>query len=301
MRRLIIVLSLLTACLATRASAETVQVVAATSDLGYFAEQIGGELVDVDVIATGNRDVHYIEVLPSYMLKVRRADIYLRVGLELDIWSQPIIDGSRNGSLRVVDCSQGIAPAEVPTFQADARYGDLHRFGNPHYWLSPDNIPLICENVTDALVHVDPEHAATYEANRDAYLGRLKLKLAEWDALKPRMQSIQFVAYHNSWPYFTQYFGCQAVDFVEEFAGVAPSPSHVAHLIEHIKVDTIPVVVSQPFHDKRLPQLIAEKTGCEAIILPTSIGGVPGTDSYEALIDYITEKLIEVSRGHANE
>lgn len=301
MRRLIIALSLLTACLATRASAETVQMVAATSDLGYFAKQIGGELVDVDVIATGNRDVHYIEVLPSYMLKVRRADIYLRVGLELDMWSQPIIDGSRNGSLRVVDCSQGIAPVEIPTFQADARYGDLHRFGNPHYWLSPENIPQICDNITDAFVHVDPVNAIKYVANRDAYLSRLKSKVAGWDALKPQMQSIEFVAYHNSWPYFSQYFGCHVVDFVEEFAGVAPSPSHVAHLIAHIKVDTIPVVVSQPFHDKRLPQMIADKTGCQAIILPTSIGGVPEVDTYEALIDYITRRLLEVAGGKSHE
>ena len=301
MRRLTIALLLLTALVASDAVAKPIQIVAATSDLGYFAEQIGGDLVRVDVIASGNRDVHYIEVLPSHMLKVRKADVYLRVGLELDIWSQPIIDGSRNGSLRVVDCSQGVGPLEVPNFQADARFGDLHRFGNPHYWLSPANVPAICESITDALVHVDPENATRYETNRDAYLGRLQSKVAEWDALKSQLQAIQFVAYHNSWPYFSQYFGCQVVDFVEEFAGVAPSPSHVAHLIEHIKVDTIPVVVSQPFHDKRLPQLIAEKTGCHAIILPTSVGGIPGTESYETLIDHIARQLIEASGGRPHE
>ena len=303
MRRIILSVAVF-ACVSTSASqvlAEKIKVVAATSDLGYFAEQIGSELVEVDVIASGNRDVHYIEVLPSYMLKVRRADVYLKVGLELDLWSQPIIDGSRNGSLRVVDCSQGIAPLEVPTFQADARYGDLHRFGNPHYWLSPANVPAICANIADALVHVDPTNAEKYEANRDGYLNRIQAKIGEWDALKPKLQSTSFVAYHNSWPYFTHYFGCPVVDFVEEFAGVAPSLSHVAHLIEHIKIDSIPVVASQPFHDKRLPQLIAERTGCQAIILPTSVGGVPGTESYEALIDFIAKSLIDATKGRAHE
>lgn len=303
MRRITLSVAVL-ACLSTSASqgfAETIKVVAATSDLGYFAEQIGGELVEVDVVASGNRDVHYIEVLPSYMLKVRKAEVYLKVGLELDVWSQSIIDGSRNGSLRVVDCSRGIAPAEVPTFQADARYGDLHRFGNPHYWLSPGNVPTICENITDALVHVDPENAATYESNRDNYLRQLKSKIAEWDALKPELQAINFVAYHNSWPYFCEYFGCQVVDFVEEFAGVAPSPSHVAHLIEHIKVDSLSVVASQPFHDKRLPQLIAERTGCQAIVLPTSVGGVTGTETYESLIDFVAKSLIDAAKGHNHE
>jgi ABC-type Zn uptake system ZnuABC Zn-binding protein ZnuA len=297
MRQIIIALLLTFGCLADVAIAEKVRVVAATSDLGYFAQQIGGDLVEVDVIAAGSRDVHYIEVLPSYMLKVRKADVYLRVGLELDLWSQPIIDGSRNGSLRVVDCSEGIKPVEVPTFQADARYGDLHRFGNPHYWLSPANVPLICATITDALVHIDPANASIYEQNRDAYQERLNVKLAAWEMRKSELSTVEFVAYHNSWPYFCDYFGCKVVDFVEEFAGVAPSPSHVAHLIEHIKIDKIPVVTSQPFHDKRLPRLISEKTGCQSIILPTSVGGVPDTDTYEKLIDYIARSLIDAANG----
>ncbi len=297
MHRIVLFCSFLLAVMGSSAHADKVRVVAATSDLGYFANQIGGDLVEVDVIAAGNRDVHYIEVLPSHMLKVRKADVYLKVGLELDLWSQPIIDGSRNGDLRVVDCSQGILPLEVPTFQADARYGDLHRFGNPHYWLSPENVPAICANIAESFVHVDPPNAAIYEANRDAYLERLKTKRAEWETLKPDLAQLGFVAYHNSWPYFCQYFGCRVVDFVEEFAGVAPSPSHVAHLIEHIKADKIPVVTSQPFHDKRLPQLVSQKSGCKVLILPTSVGGVPGTERYEDLIEFIAKSLLDVSKG----
>lgn len=281
----------------THAWADKVRVVAATSDLGYFAERMGGDLVEVDVIASGNRDVHYIEVLPSYVLKVRRANIYLKVGLELDLWSQPIIDGSRNGDLRVIDCSQGVAPLEIPTFKPDARYGDLHRFGNPHYWLSPDNVPVICHNIAAALVHLDPANARIYESNRDAYLEELHAQKAGWDKLKSELGEVEFVAYHNSWPYFCQYFGCRVVDLVEEFAGVAPSPSHVAHLIDHIRIDSLKVVASQPYHDKRLPRLICEKSGCRAIILPTSVGGVPGTDSYESLIEYIAKTLIEAAKG----
>ncbi len=298
---LLSVLLLLLSVFSTTSYGGPIRIVAATSDLGYFAGQLGGDYVTIDVIAAGNRDMHYIEVLPSYMLKVRRADIYLKVGLELDQWSQPIVDGSRNGSIRIVDCSRGIMPLEVPTFKADARHGDLHRFGNPHYWLSPANIPTICRNITDALIHVDPANARVYNENLNDYLRRLEERVAGWKEFKSALQSIEFVSYHNSWPYFCDYFGCRVVDFVEEFAGVAPSPTHVAHLIEHIKVDSIPVIAYQPFHDKRLPRMIAEKTGCADIVLPTSVGGVPGTESYEELIVYIARSLIDAARGPHHE
>ncbi|MFH1010940.1 MAG: metal ABC transporter substrate-binding protein, partial [bacterium] len=85
-----------------------VRIVASTTDLGSIAKEIAGPLAEVDYICKGATDPHSVEVLPSYMIKVARADLYLKVGLELDFWADPIIDGSRNAKLVVVDCSQGI-------------------------------------------------------------------------------------------------------------------------------------------------------------------------------------------------
>jgi ABC-type Zn uptake system ZnuABC Zn-binding protein ZnuA len=231
------------------------------------------------------------------MLKVRRAHVYLKVGLELDLWSQPIIDGSGNGKLKVVACSRGVSPLEVPMSKADGRYGDQHAYGNPHYWLTPANVPAICANITDALVACDPENAAQYAERRDAYLAKLNAKIAEWEKRKAELANVAFVAYHNSLPYFCDYFGCKVVGFVEEFAGVAPSPSHVARLIDRIKADHIPLVTFQPFHDKRLPELLGEKTGCRVAALPTSVRGVPGTNTYEDLIDTIVKILVTNGAG----
>jgi zinc/manganese transport system substrate-binding protein len=279
------------------AQAGKLQVVASTSTLAYFAKQIGGDLIDVEYIAGGNRDLHYIEVLPSYMLKLRRADIYLTIGLELDMWSAPLVDGSRNSHLHVINCAEDVVPMEVPQFKADARYGDLHRFGNPHYWVDPDNVPAICGTITKAFSASDPEHAAAYEAGRDAYLARLKARTIMWDSLKAQMADVRFISFHNTWPYFCRYFGCQNVGFVEEFAGVSPSPSHLAALIDRIRAEKIPIVAYEPFHDKRIPEMLAAKTGCRAIMLPSSTGGAPGTDTYEDLIDTIVRTLLAATKG----
>jgi ABC-type Zn uptake system ZnuABC Zn-binding protein ZnuA len=279
------------------AAADKLKIVASTTTLAYFAEQIGGDLAEVDAIAAGNRDLHYVEALPSYMLKLRKADVYLIVGLELDMWWEPLVLGSRNSKLKVIDCSLGIEPLEVPTFKADARYGDLHRFGNPHYWIDPDNVPLMCRTIADAMIGASPEHASEFKAGLTNYLNRFGEKRLEWEMYRDSLSQVRFIAYHNSWPYFCRFFGCQTVGFVEEYPGVAPSPSHLAQLIGRIKAEEIRIVASEPFHDKRIPEMLERKTGCRAIRLPESVGGLNGTDTYEDLIDLLIHELLAAHKG----
>jgi len=139
-----------------------VNVVTSTTDLADIVKQVGGDRVMVTSIARGNQDPHYVEILPSYMMKVRKADIYFMVGLELDLWAQYIIDGSRNRKLEVVDCSVEINKMEVPIGKVDASMGDLHRFGNPHYWLDPENGKLIARMITRALSAFDVKGQEDY-------------------------------------------------------------------------------------------------------------------------------------------
>ena len=117
------------------ALAAKINIVASTSDLAYFAKGIGGEMVEVSYIALPASDIHFVDARPSYIVKVAKADIVLKVGLELDLWMDLIIDGSRNGRLVVVDCSRNVPVLEKPTQKVDASMGDVHPLGNPHYCL----------------------------------------------------------------------------------------------------------------------------------------------------------------------
>ena len=146
-----------------------VKVVASTTDLASIAEFIGGENIDVESISIGTSDPHYVEVLPSYMMKVARADVYLKVGMDLDRWANQIIDGSRNGKLVVVDCSQQIEPLQRPTTKVDASMGDVHPQGNPHYWLDPNNGIVIAEMITNALAEVDGENFVFYAGRLEVF------------------------------------------------------------------------------------------------------------------------------------
>ncbi|MEW5993666.1 MAG: metal ABC transporter substrate-binding protein [Candidatus Zixiibacteriota bacterium] len=272
-----------------------VRVVASTSDLAYFAKAIGVEHVEVSSIASPTADVHYIEVRPSYMVKVKKADVVLKVGMELDLWMDRIIDGSRNSKLQIVDCSKYIEPVEVPTFKADARYGDLHRYGNPHYWLGPQNVAPVTQAILEGLSAADPEHARQFEQNRDAFLSELEEQLEPLRQKTAQLEGAEVVFYHNSWPYFNEFVGVVAAGFVEPYPGVAPSPSHVAEITELVQGRGIKVIAVEPYFDMRVPKTIASKTGAKVITLYPSLGGREKKETYlewlEGNIDALLKTL----------
>jgi len=277
--KLVLIVFIVLAVLPVAASAK-LKVVTSTTDLAYFAAEIGGDLVEVSSIASPTSDVHFVEVRPSYMVKVARADVVLKVGLELDMWIDKIIDGSRNNRLEIVDCSRYIEPLEVPAFKADARYGDLHRFGNPHYWTGPDNVKPITDAIVEGFAKVDPENAQFYSANQQRFLERFEEQLATLKQEAAALEGIEVVSYHNSWPYFNAFTGLVAAGFIEAYPGVAPSPSHLKEITDLIRSRGIRVIAVEPYFDKRVPEKIARETGARVVTLYPSVGGRRDHESY---------------------
>ncbi|MEO5617400.1 MAG: metal ABC transporter substrate-binding protein, partial [Candidatus Eisenbacteria bacterium] len=140
------------------------RVAASINDLASIAASVGGEQVEVFSIARPTSDPHRVEALPSYMVKVARSRLYLKVGLGLDQWADALIEGSRNRKLRIVDCSRGVALLEIPTGKVDASMGDVHPDGNPHYWLDPRNGAQVARTIAAALAEADPANAERYRA-----------------------------------------------------------------------------------------------------------------------------------------
>ncbi len=288
-----IVLFSAAALILTSIAEAQLRVVASTSDLANFTREIGGELVEVESIARPSADVHFVEVRPSYMVKVRKADVVLKVGLELDQWMDQIIGGSRNSRLIVVDCSKYVEPMEVPDFKVDARHGDIHRYGNPHYWLTPVNVGPMTDAIVDALSEADPGNADRFRERRKTFLARLESGLAELATTIETLKGVEVVTYHNSWPYFNEYVGLVAAGFVEPYPGVPPSPSHVKDLTSLISDRSIRIIGVEPYFDRRVPNRIAQETGAKVVVLYPSVGG---RAQDESCLDWLTgnvEALIE--------
>jgi len=151
--------------------AGTLNVVTTTTDLRAIAQAVGGDHVKATSICEGNQDPHFIQAKPSYMMVARKADLWIRIGMELEIgWEGLILDGSRNQKIQPgqpghLDASDGILRLEVPTGKVTREMGDVHPEGNPHYWLDPFNARIIAGTIAARLSQIDPTDAAVFGAN----------------------------------------------------------------------------------------------------------------------------------------
>jgi ABC-type Zn uptake system ZnuABC Zn-binding protein ZnuA len=158
---------------------ERLQVVTTTTDLAAITRAVGGDRVSVTALATGHEDPHSIPAKPSYMMAARNAELWIRVGLELEIgYEELIIDGSRNPRIRIgtrghLDASEGVLRLEVPTTKIDRSMGDIHPLGNPHYWLDPLNGRIVAKRIAGRLTSLMPQHASQFEARLAAFQRQL--------------------------------------------------------------------------------------------------------------------------------
>jgi ABC-type Zn uptake system ZnuABC Zn-binding protein ZnuA len=283
------VMLLMTALFLMNAGA-TVKVVTTLPDLADITQQIGGDRVKVDFIVRGNQNPHFVDVKPSYMMKLKSADVFLQIGMDLELWAPQVVDGSRNTSLDVVDLSKNITKLEVPS-KLDASQGDVHRYGNPHYWLDPRNIRTLMEEIIVSLAKVSPGDEQFFKANAEAYLKKLDAKIVEWETKMKPLRGSKIVTFHKSWSYFADWLGLVIAGQVEPKPGIPPSPSHTTELIQLVRTGNIKAIIVEPFYDTSAPEQIARSTSARVLQLPTSVGGTDAAKDYISTMDYNIETL----------
>jgi ABC-type Zn uptake system ZnuABC Zn-binding protein ZnuA len=305
MRRVILLVfvTLLAALPSARAAsaADKIRVVATIPDLKALAEEVGGKLVDVEALARGNQNAHELEVRPSLMLKLRRADILLENGLELDTWADVVVQGANNpnivrGAPGRIDVSRGIQVLEVPSTRVDRSMGDVHPLGNPHYSLDPGMAPVKTQNIVDAFARFAPDRRTEFERNRQAFLSRLDEAMARWRSMLDPLKGSKVVVYHPQWIYLLTRFGLSQAATLEDRPGIPATPSHLTRVIRQMKDERIKVIIVEPWNDMKLASRVAEEAGAHAVVLAAMVGGVKGADSYIDAIDHNVTALAQALR-----
>jgi len=303
--RKVIILSVLLACgffliARTYAKEKKLNILTTTTDLKSIAEFIGRDEVKVDSICRGYQDPHFVEAKPSFMLKAKKADLFIRIGMELEIgYERLIIDGSRNPKIKIgqlghLDVSRGVLRLDVPTTQKiDRSMGDIHPMGNPHYWLDPLNAKMVASNITRRLSEILPEHGAYFKRNLLAFDKRIDEKMIEWKKKLTPFKGEKIAIYHRSWPYFTNRFGLEIACELEPKPGIPPSPGHLKEVIGIMKRKNVKIILMEVFYNEKAARFVAQATGAKVVIVPNSVGGTKEAKDYFSLMDTIVDKLVK--------
>ena len=276
----------------TAAEAKKLNVVTSTTDLAALTQEVGGDKVNVESIAKGYQDPHFVEAKPSFLLKLRQADLLIAVGLQLEIgWLPPLITQSGNPRIQVgaagyLDASQFAEILEIPQGTVTRAEGDVHPLGNPHYWLDPDNGRRIGRGIANKLADLDPADGAFFQQRFQDFEKRLLAAEQKWNADMKPYRGRKVVTYHRSLPNFAKHFGLDVIGYVEPRPGIPPTPSHTLELIQLMKRENCKIILVEPYFDLKTPQSIARETGAQVVVYLPSVGGVKEVTTYFQLFDY---------------
>jgi zinc/manganese transport system substrate-binding protein len=274
------------------AQAKKLNVITATTDLASLAQEVGGDKIDVESIAKGYQDPHFVEAKPSFLLKLRHADVLVVVGLDLEIgWLPPLITQSGNphiqpASAGYLDASQFAEILEKPQGAVSRAMGDVHPLGNPHYWLDPDNGRRIAKGIAGKLGELDPADAAYFQQRFQDFDKRLTAAEQNWDNQTKAYRGRKVISYHKSWPNFAKHFGLDVVGYIEPRPGIPPTPGHTIELIQQMKRDNVKIIMVEPYFDLKTPNNIASGTGGKVLVMLPSVGGEKEVTDYFKLFDY---------------
>jgi len=334
----ILLSTLILALVTTTATAapKKVNVVTTLNVLASVTKEIGGDRVSVTALAKPNQDPHTLVAKPTFKLAAKNADLFIEIGLGLDIWGSAVTDASGNPNIQTgqkgrVVASEGVDTKELPTTLSKA-WGDIHPNGNPHIWLDPVNVKQIATNIATGLTRVDPGSKDLYAANLKAFTqkiddalyghalveeyGTSKLerlsrrnelitylkgkntydKLGGWLKKAEPLRGLKIITYHKTWIYFCDRFGIEIRGEIEEKPGIPPSQDYLATLITKIKSEGIKVLFVDTIYPAKDGQYIAGKTSAKVVSSPIDVGGAPNTGDYFALIDTVLDRTLAAAK-----
>jgi ABC-type Zn uptake system ZnuABC Zn-binding protein ZnuA len=277
-------------------------VVTTTQDPAALTRAIGGDRVEVKALCKGFQDPHFLDAKPTFMVALNRADLFVVIGLELEIgYAPPLITGSHSekiapGQPGYLDLSRFIHPLEVVPV-ADRGQGDIHPNGNPHYWLDPENGRLMARGIAAKLGELDPEGKATYARNLAAFEQALTAKEADWAARMRPLSGQPLITFHKSWSYFAKRYNLEEVGTVEPKPGIPPTAQHTLEVIKLVDQRKVKIILVENFYDRRMPDLIASKTSAKVVRVPNSVGGEESVKTYLDLFDQIVGSIETALRG----
>jgi len=230
---------------------------ASIAPLADFTRNVGGDLVDVQMVVPPGASPHTFEPTPAQLRALSSARVLVLNGIGLEPWSENLIGGANNPNLIVVRTADGL-----PVIA-----GGDHATGNPHVWLDPVDAMHQVEKIRDALIEADAPHAADYRRNTDTYLAKLRALDADIRTAAAGFHTRDFVAQHAAWVYFAKRYGLNEVGVIEIAPGREPSPSQIAAIVDTVRRTHAKAIFAEPQLSQKAADVVASETGVKVLLL----------------------------------
>jgi zinc/manganese transport system substrate-binding protein len=280
------------------AAEDPLRVVCTLTDLGWLAEQVGGEDAEVEVLCPGEYDPHFLPARPSLARTLGRADLLCYNGLELEVgWLPVLLDKARNpdvrpGRLGHLDCSAALAHVlEVPDGPVHRGQGDVHPHGNPHYLLDPRNGVAVARLMARRMGELRPAAAGRFAARAEALAAEMAPRIAAWEEAAATVRARPLVHHTKQWEYLADWLGLELLGAVEHRPGIVASPRHVEQLTRRAEAAGVRELIAAPWNHLDAARKAAERMGATLVVLPAAVGSLPGADSYPEMFDEILARL----------
>jgi zinc/manganese transport system substrate-binding protein len=266
-----------------------------------LATELGGDLVSAESATTPLQDPHYIQARPSLIARVRRADLLICTGADLEIgWLPLLLRQGGNANVQVGQPGYMAASDYVDMLDKPARVdrslGDIHPYGNPHIQADPRNIPRVAAELVERLARLDADNAQTYRTRFTDFSGRWDAAVERWNAKVQPLANMQVVTHHKGWVYLENWLGLVEAGNLEPKPGLPPSAAHLAELLDQLGNRNVGVIIRAVYEDSKASEWLAGRTDIPYVVLPHTVGSVPGADDLFGLFDVIVDTLLEVEQ-----
>lgn len=295
----IIYLSL--ACIVPSMQAFALEIFACEPEWGALSKELGGEHVSITVATTAQQDVHHIQARPSLIAKMRRADLVVCTGADLEVgWLPMLLRQSGNARVQPGRSGHFAAADHVEKLGVPARLdrsmGDVHPYGNPHIHTDPQRIGVVAKALTQRLGELDSAHKDAYLERYRDFASHWEAAIARWEAHAAPLRGTPVVSHHLDWAYLYDWLGIEEVGTLEPKPGIPPSAGHLAELLAQVKSSPAKMVIYTAYQDPRPSRWLSERARIPAVMLPYTVGGTKEAQDLFGLFDETIRRLLQASK-----
>ena len=297
MRKMLLLMMVMAAVISTPAEAK-LRVFACEPEWGSLLTELAGDAIDIDVATNALQDVHVVEARPSLIAKMRKADLLVCTGAQLEIgWLPQLLRQAGNAK---VTSGPGnfLAASQVTTLDkpasVDRSAGDVHPDGNPHVQLDPYRVLAIAKALSARLGELDTANTATYRQRLGDFETRWQAAIKRWETKAAPLKGKAVVVHHSSWLYLLQWLGMHEIGSLEPKPGVPPTSAHLSSLIDVTKSGGAIAIISAAYQNSKPGEWLSQRTGVPALVLPFTVGGDAQAKDLFGLYDSTIDKLLGV-------